>query len=155
MSSPPSNIPLSVRRGARHAVASAGDLASWARFVTVHPVAGPLEGKVFLKEPLGLSAMEVSLNTTPPGFATAFSHAHKENEELYMFLSGVGEMMLDGETVPVQSGTLVRVEPAAVRAWRNTSTTEPLICVIVQAKAGSLTQWTATDGIRSPAPIWR
>ena len=37
-------------------------------------------GKQFLKDELGLTSMEVSLNKFPPGTSMPFSHKHRENE---------------------------------------------------------------------------
>ena len=51
-----------------------------------------------------------------------FLHSHRENEELYLFLGGEGEMVVDGEVIPVKEGSAVRVKPAASRAWRRSST---------------------------------
>jgi len=96
-----------------------------------------VDGKVFLREILGLSGMEVSLNALPPGGACSFLHAHKQNEELYVFLSGEGEFQVDGKVFPVEAGSAVRVAPEGMRAWRPTGS-EPLSFLVIQVKAGSL-----------------
>ena len=65
------------------------------------PRAGrPVRGKVFLKEALGLTGIEISWNCFPPGASIPFLHTHRENEEVYMFLSGSGEFMVDGMSRP-------------------------------------------------------
>jgi mannose-6-phosphate isomerase-like protein (cupin superfamily) len=66
-------------------------------------------GKAFLKEVLGLTGAEVSLGTLDPGQAVPFFHAHKGNEEVYIFLSGEGTFQVDGDTFPIASGSVVRV----------------------------------------------
>lgn len=75
-------------------------------------------GKAFLKEVLGLTGAEVSLGTLDPGQAVPFFHAHKGNEEVYIFLSGEGTFQVDGDTFPIASGSVVRVStglPAITR----------------------------------------
>ncbi len=136
-----------------YAAATYGGLSAWAGLSTTHPKLGRVPGKHFLRSELGLTGMEVSVNSLAPGGAVPFSHRHKQNEELYLFLSGAGQMMLDGEVIEVRAGTAVRVAPAVVRCWRNTGE-EPLTCTVIQAKAGSLTQATAEDGIVAGAPEW-
>jgi mannose-6-phosphate isomerase-like protein (cupin superfamily) len=131
-----------------------GSLPEWREFVRVHPVRGEQAGKTFLRELLGLTAMEVSLGSMLPGESTAIRHAHKQNEELYLVVSGQGEMQLDGQVLPLRAGTAVRVAPAADRCWRATGS-EPMAYVVIQAKAGSLEQAAAGDGIvLEGAPQW-
>ena len=132
-------------------LAEMGSMASWSDFVLERPGGLPMRGKGFLGQRLGLTGMEVSLNAMAPGQSVPFSHAHKQNEELYLFLSGSGEMLLDYEIVKVSAGSAVRIRPAVFRCWRNTGDV-PLTCVVVQAKAGSLEQATRTDGIVPPDP---
>lgn len=126
----------------------------WSELGFTHPRLGEVKGKAFLGEALGLTGMEVSLNALPPGASIPFLHAHRQNEELYLFLSGEGEVQVDGEAVPVRAGSALRVAPEGMRAWRATGT-EPLVFVVVQARAGSLEQATGTDGILGQeAPRW-
>lgn len=69
------------------------------------------EGKAFLKDLTGATAMEFSVGSLPAGEALPFKHKHKQNEEVYVFLSGSGVMTLDGDDFPVASGSVVRVDP--------------------------------------------
>ena len=128
-----------------------GSQEAWAELTFAHPVRGLVRGKHFLGAELGLTGTEVSLNAAAPGEAMPFSHAHRQNEELYLFLSGEGQLLLDGEIVDVRAGTAVRVAPPVMRCWRNTGTT-PLVYLVVQAKEGSLVQATAADGYLDAAP---
>jgi len=104
-----------------------------------------LEGKVFLKETLGLTSMEASVNKDAPGTGINFFHRHKNNEELYIFLGGKGEMVVDGKRFPVEEGTTVRIPPSAVRAWWNTGE-EDLYYIVVQAPNSGLEGSTLADG---------
>jgi mannose-6-phosphate isomerase-like protein (cupin superfamily) len=88
-------------------------------------------GCQFLRGPLGLKGAEVSVNSFQPGQGMPFSHRHKVNEELYVFLSGTGEMLLEGQVIPLTAGTCVRCGPRVARDWRNTGTDE-LVFLVVQ-----------------------
>jgi len=129
-----------------------GSPAQWREFTFAHPRRGELQGKTFLGEVLGLTGMEVSFGAMLPGETSPFLHAHKQNEELYLFLSGEGEMQVDGERIPLRPGTAVRVAQQGHRAWRATGQ-EPLAYLVIQAKAGSLEQATAKDGIALILPL--
>jgi glyoxylate utilization-related uncharacterized protein len=131
-----------------------GSPSAWDRLETPHPKFGTIPGKRFLGDEMGLTGMEASLNSLAPGKAIPFLHGHHQNEELYLFLSGKGQMLLDEQVVEVGAGTAIRVAPKVLRSWRNTGT-EPLTCVVVQAKDGSLLQATAADGfIGKDPPAW-
>ena len=103
-------------------------------------------GKFFAGGELGLTGCEVSLNRLPAGTGTSFVHAHKKNEELYIFTGGNGTFYLDGSEFPVQEGSLVRVAPNGERAWK--AGDKDLYFICIQAQEGSLTQATRQDGIR-------
>jgi mannose-6-phosphate isomerase-like protein (cupin superfamily) len=111
-----------------------------------------LFGKTFLKEALGLTGMELSLNKVPPGAQSPFLHRHVEHEELYLFVGGRGQFQVDGTSFDVSEGTAVRVAPEGVRALRNTGR-EDLYYVCVQAKANGLTVQTIADGRKVDRPI--
>ncbi|MCU7837308.1 MAG: hypothetical protein KZQ83_18965 [gamma proteobacterium symbiont of Taylorina sp.] len=49
-----------------------------------------LVGKAFLGDLVNLTSMEVSLNKDVPNTGVNFFHSHKNNEELYIFLSEHG-----------------------------------------------------------------
>lgn len=102
------------------------------------------EARVELKEKLGLTSCEVSLNELPAGAEVPFYHAHQQNEELYLFLEGDGAIELDGEKLAVKANDAVRVAPSVMRKVMATS---KLRYLCVQAKENSLTQWSATDGV--------
>ena len=138
----------------RFSVREFGQVPAWTSFVLQHPRFGPVPGKRFLQAELGLTGMEISLNALPAGKGVPFLHGHRQNEELYLYLSGQGQMLLDDELVDVAAGTAVRVAPPVMRSCRNTGT-EPLTYLCIQAKVGSLVQATAKDGfIGDTPPVW-
>ncbi|GAX36552.1 cupin domain-containing protein [Nodularia sp. NIES-3585] len=106
-----------------------------------------IEGKIFLKQLLNLTSAEISINNLPPGKSVPFYHKHKFNEEIYIFVQGQGEFQVDERVFAVSEGSVVRVDPQGERCWRNTSNTENLICIVIQAKAGSYTEHTIQDGV--------
>ncbi len=113
---------------------------------------GPSAGKYFLKDRLGLTGMEVSLNQLPEGGAVPFYHTHRENEELFLFISGCGQFQVDGQIFEVKEGTAIRVGPEGERTLRNNGTGD-LYFIVIQVKADSLRQWVETDGVILDKPV--
>ncbi|WP_282942784.1 cupin domain-containing protein [Paenibacillus sp. RC67] len=106
----------------------------------------PVPGKYFLKDRLGLTGMEVSVNQLPQGGSIPFYHTHRENEELYLFIGGQGQFQVDGQIFDVKEGTTVRVAPEGERTLRNNGIGD-LYFIVIQVQAGSLRQWVETDGV--------
>jgi mannose-6-phosphate isomerase-like protein (cupin superfamily) len=142
---------LDVRHGRNYSLAQAGEWKDLQQHVFPHPLIGKVPGKLFLKDPLRLTGMEVSLGVIPAGRGTPFLHAHRQNEELYIFVKGHGQFIVDGEVLEIREGTVLRVAPNGARAWRNTSK-EDLFYIVVQAKAATLANGTITDGFEVPGP---
>ena len=141
------------RHGGNYSAAAMGPLDTWDRYAVNHPLLpNPVTGKVFLKAVLDLSSMEISFGVLPAGRSMSFLHKHHTNEEVYLFVRGRGQMQVDGEAFDVEEGTAVRVAPDGVRAWRASADAD-LHYVVIQAKAGSLTRWTGTDGIGVNEPV--
>lgn len=116
-----------------YSVATVGNLTSF-------------EGKAFVKDILGTTSMELSFGTLAPGTSVPFFHHHRQNEEVYVVLSGEGVFVLDGVEEPVASGSIIRVAPGVSRNTKCTGNT-PLVYICIQGKAGSLEQYTMTDGV--------
>lgn len=108
-------------------------------------IPGTFPGKLFLKDELQLSGMEISFNSLAPQAGMPFIHAHNKHEELFVCLSGEGEMKLDGELIKLQEGSCIRIAPQAERVWRNTGESE-LLFLVVQAKEKSLSVSEGGDG---------
>lgn len=73
------------------------------------------DARTELHDQLGLTGAEVSINNLPAGTGVPFVHSHKQNEEIYVVLSGKGKAVIDGETVELAEGDWVRVALAAKR----------------------------------------
>mgnify|MGYP002671882017 FL=1 len=98
--------------------------------------------KLFLKDLLGLTGCEISVNKMAAGSKAPFAHSHKENEELWIVLKGTGSIGVDGKEYPVKEGSFLKIAPAGVRTI---SATTDLEFLCVQTKAGFLTESTLTD----------
>jgi mannose-6-phosphate isomerase-like protein (cupin superfamily) len=136
------------------AVAHMGPWERLDQYELSHPARKtPIRGKTFLRERLGLTSMELSLNKFPAGRAIPFLHRHKNHEELYLFVRGKGEIQVDGTTIPVEEGSCVRIAPSGARSVRNNSS-EDLYYICIQAKEGSLSDATSTnDGELVPGEV--
>lgn len=107
---------------------------------------GHFTGKTFLKEMLETTGVELSFGSLGKGEAVPFFHHHTDNEEIYVVLSGKGEFTVDGDAIPVESGSVLRIAPAGSRCTKNVGE-EPLVYLCIQAKEGSLGGYTQTDAI--------
>jgi mannose-6-phosphate isomerase-like protein (cupin superfamily) len=129
---------VTVTSGKNYTAGKVGRLDELDQYEFLHPkLRRPARGKLFLKQPLGLTGMELSLNKLPAGAAVPFLHRHKAHEELYLFVRGKGEFQVDGEVIPIEEGTAIRISPEGARAYRNNST-EDLYYVCIQARNGSM-----------------
>lgn len=104
------------------------------------------KGKMFLKDMVKATSAEVSLTSLPARTELPFFHAHKQNEEIYIFLKGSGKFQVDEDCFAVSEGSIVRIAPTALRSLANTSDGE-MIYMVIQAKENSLQQYTMTDGV--------
>lgn len=122
---------------------------------------GPLDrvlenanGKIFLKDTVKTTGMEVSISVLPPHTDLPIFHSHKQNEETYIILSGKGKFQVDDRVFDISEGSVVRVAPAGLRGMTNTSD-QQMAYIAIQAKAGSLEQYTMEDGvILDGTPLW-
>ena len=102
------------------------------------------EGKQFVKDATGSTSCEISFGSLPSGGAVPFFHSHKENEEIYIILSGAGKFQVNNEVFDIAEGSVVRVATNCDRNIKCTSTA-PLVYICIQAKEGSLGGYTMTD----------
>ena len=127
-------------------VSRMGTMDKWRNYFFNDPSVPTTQGKCFLRERLNLTGMEVSLNVLASGEGIPFYHKHRENEELYIFIKGRGQFQVDGKVFCVEEGSIVHVAPEGMRAYRNNSS-QNLYFIVVQAKAGSITGESISDGI--------
>lgn len=106
----------------------------------------PNEARVELHDQIGLTGAEVSINNLPAGASVPFVHSHKQNEEIYVVLSGKGKAEIDGETVALAAGDWIRIAPEGRRQFFAAEDSD-LCYACIQVKAGSLEGYTQTDAI--------
>ena len=143
-----------ISQGAGYTCISVGKMAELSEHVLELGPEVKIPGKVFAGAAAGTTGAEFSFQSFPAGAETGFLHTHRTHEELYIFLSGEGQMQVDGEIFPVAEGSVVRVAPAPKRSVRNTGN-EPLVMLCIQYKVDSFTAEDAADGdILAEPVVW-
>jgi len=71
----------------------------------------------FPRSDLGLEQTGLNYLIVKPGKREAFAHRHREAEEVYVVLTGSGQVKLDHELVPLTRLDAVRVSPGTTRAF--------------------------------------
>lgn len=104
------------------------------------------DARVELHETLKLTGAEISVNQLPAGSGVPFVHSHKNNEEIYGILAGVGKAVIDGEEIPVAAGDWMRVAPAAKRQFFAASDSD-MTYICIQVRENSLEGFTAGDAV--------
>lgn len=104
------------------------------------------EARTELHDQLSLTGAEISINNLPAGAGVPFVHSHKQNEEIYVILSGKGKAVIDGENVELAEGDWLRVAPAAKRQFSATEDSD-ISFVCIQVKENSLEEYTMTDAV--------
>ncbi|WP_035796778.1 cupin domain-containing protein [Kitasatospora mediocidica] len=86
----------------------------------------------------------------PPG-AISGEHLHTRTEEVYVLLSGRGEITLDGRAVHVEAGDVVLTGLGSRHGLRNTGP-EPLEWLVIEMTAVRLPEQHPTDLAPTPTP---
>lgn len=136
-------IPLDVEQGIHYTATQLGPLDALEQYRIEQPIRA--KGKIWLRNILGLTGMEVSLGTIPPGKGIPYLHQHGQHEELYIFLKGAGQFQVDGNVIQVKEGTAIRVSPEGKRGLRN-HTEEELQYLVVQAVRNTIQVGDYQDG---------
>lgn len=121
-------------------VINSGDKFAHASVGNLHA----FEGKQFVKDVTGATSCEISFGTLPSGAEVPFFHSHKENEENYIILSGKGRFQVNDEAFDIAEGSVIRVATNCDRNIKCTSP-EPMTYICIQAKEGSLGNYTMSD----------
>lgn len=104
------------------------------------------DARTELHDQLSLTGAEISISNLPAGACVPFVHSHKQNEEIYVVLSGRGKAIIDTETVTLSAGDWIKVSPVAKRQFfANEDSAISLACI--QVKENSLENYTMTDAI--------
>jgi mannose-6-phosphate isomerase-like protein (cupin superfamily) len=104
---------------------------------------------------LGVSSFGMAVIQFPPG-ATQYpehDHSHDGQEEVYFVLDGAGEVQVDGEAIPLEPETVVRVGPGTRR--KIVTGDQPLRVLAlggVPGRAYAAPEWSELGGGSPPRP---
>lgn len=76
------------------------------------------DGRRVVDHELTMQYIGMTANALEPGEEAGYWHTHDRVEELYVFLTGRGQMGLDDDVVDVEAGTVIRVGQGVWRTWR-------------------------------------
>ena len=71
----------------------------------------------FARVPLELENSGLSYFRVAPNFRTPFAHTHKEQEEIYLVLSGSARLKLDDDVLDLSQWDAVRIPRGVMRAF--------------------------------------
>lgn len=109
------------------------------------------DGRRVVDHELVTQYIGMTANSYEPGEEAGYWHTHAAIEELYVFLTGRGEMGLDSSVVPVGPGSVVRVGQGVWRTWRAVpSSPEALTWLCIRA-GGAEIEHLPSDSRRDPA----
>jgi len=138
--------PILLSQGQNHTAIDLGNLENLMDYSYLHPkLKTEIRGKIFTGEILQTTGAEISFQVLPPSAEIPFMHSHRNHEEIYIFLKGVGEFQIDGKVFEIREGSVVRISPEGKRTWRNTSE-GPMIFICIQTQHGTLNNRFAGDG---------
>ncbi len=93
-------------------------------------------------EHIGVTHMRYAPDTRSP-----MAHSHREQEEVYIVVSGSGKAKLDDETVDLKTWDIVRVAPTTVRAFHSGPDGIELLAIGSDRPEGG-------DGVPGPDDFW-
>ena len=138
-----------------YAVLEIGDPESWREHTGGFRPETSRKGRRVIDHELPMQYIGLTANTFQPGEEAGYWHSHSSIEELYVFLSGHGQMALDDEIVNVGPGTSVRVGQGVWRTWRSLpESPDALRWLCIRAGGSELTHLPedATRTESRPAP---
>ena len=112
------------------------------------------DGRRVVDHELVTQYIGITANSYEPGEEAGYWHSHAALEEVYVFLTGQGEMGLDDVVQPVGPGTVIRVGQNVMRSWRATpDTPEPLTWLCIRAGGVELERFPS-DSTRDNDRAW-
>ena len=64
-----------------------------------------------VRDEIGVSSFGINVIDYPPNAEWSPDHAEPDQEEVYVTLSGAGEIDVQGERIPLDPGVLIRIAP--------------------------------------------
>jgi mannose-6-phosphate isomerase-like protein (cupin superfamily) len=71
----------------------------------------------FAREDLDAEATGISYHVVKPGKRQGFAHRHDQAEEIYVVISGSGQVKIDDEITDIGPLDAIRIAPTAARAF--------------------------------------
>ena len=112
---------------------------NFTRLRDMSPKGSPMQWKL-AREALGSPELGVSRFTYEPGARMPFGHRHREQEEIYVVVSGSGHAKLDDELVELTVSDVLRVAPSVVRSFQAGADGLDLICIGGRKPSGGDTE---------------
>ena len=102
---------------------------------------------------LGVTSFGIQVIDLPANVDAYPAHDHTENgqEEVFVVLSGEGEIVLDGETLKLEPRTMVRMAPEVNR--KLVTKDSPLSVLALGAVPGEAYEVDETTALGSPDPL--
>jgi mannose-6-phosphate isomerase-like protein (cupin superfamily) len=108
------------------------------------------DGRRVIDHEIEMQYIGMTANSMLPGEQAGYWHTHSALEEVYVFLTGRGEMGLDDTVEQVGPGTMIRVAQNVARTWRAAPDgTEPLTWLCIRA-GGTELEHFPSDSARLP-----
>jgi mannose-6-phosphate isomerase-like protein (cupin superfamily) len=106
------------------------------RLRDVSPDDVPMQWR-FARTALESPELGVSRFTYEPGARMPFGHRHREQEELYVIVSGSGRAKLDDEIIDIETWDVLRVAPVVIRSFEAGPDGLDVICIGGRKPQGS------------------
>lgn len=101
-----------------YSVLQTGAPEKWREYFGGFRDATSRDGRRVVDHQLEMQYIGLTLNALEVGEEAGDWHSHSNVEEVYVFISGRGQMGLDDEVIEVVPGTIVRVGQGVWRTWR-------------------------------------
>jgi len=86
---------------------------------------------LLVRRGLGVSSFGLNIvEVEPGGSLTEHDELERDQEEVFVFLSGESTLVIDGQEIPAPAGTYARVAPEARRTARNEGDTVAEVLII-------------------------
>ncbi|MCD7972455.1 MAG: cupin domain-containing protein [Candidatus Azobacteroides sp.] len=134
-----------VIQGNNYSAIQVGNIHDIANYTLIHPKTGAELHKIFLKDKIGFTGMEISFQSLAAHEELPYFHTHIKNEEAYIILKGKGKFQVDNNCFDIEEGSVIRVSTPGKRSLANISDSE-MVYMVIQTKEGSLEEYSGEDG---------
>jgi mannose-6-phosphate isomerase-like protein (cupin superfamily) len=101
----------------------------------------------FARSHIDSEQIGVTLISYEPGVRSPMGHSHREQEEVYVIVSGSGRIKLDDDILELRPWDVVRVAPSTVRALEAGADGLEVIAIGAARPEGG-------DGVAAPEDWW-